>query len=280
MVKLIKSIEAMRKLADAIKRKGCSIGFVPTMGYLHEGHLSLVKEAKKKNDYVVVSIFVNPIQFGPKEDLKKYPSDIKRDLKLLSRYKVDAAFCPDASEMYPKGYKTYIEVKDLSDKLCGRSRPGHFMGVATIVMKLFNIVEPDIAYFGKKDFQQQVIIKKMVRDLNMNVKIISMPTIREKNGLAMSSRNSYLSRSESEKALVINKALKYVRSLIRSGVRSTAKIRGVMTKLIRTAKGMKIDYISISDPQDLEGKKTIKGKTLIAIAVHIGKTRLIDNILI
>jgi len=250
------------------------------MGYLHKGHISLVKEAKKRNDIVVVSIFVNPPQFGPREDLKKYPRDIKRDLKLLSRYKVNAVFAPAAKEMYPDGYRTGVEVKGLSDKLCGASRPGHFKGVTTIVAKLFNIVRPNNAYFGEKDFQQQVMIRKMARDMNMGVRIISMPTVREKDGLAMSSRNTHLNKEDRVKALVINRSLKFAKILVNSGIRSSVKIKAAMTKLMRTARGLKIDYMSICDPETLDEKSIIKGKTLIAVAVYVGKTRLIDNIVI
>jgi pantoate--beta-alanine ligase len=279
MIKVIKSVKAMKDLSSGLRKKGRSIGFVPTMGYLHDGHISLVKEAKKHNDVVVVSIFVNPTQFGPKEDLKKYPRDIKRDIALLSRYGVDFVFCPAASDIYPEGYGTYIEVKDLSDKLCGASRPGHFKGVATIVAKLLNIVRPDTAYFGEKDRQQQVIIRKMAADLNMDVDIVSMPTVREKNGLAMSSRNSYLSKDETSRALVINRALKFAKTLAGSGVKSAARIKAAISKLMKASK-LKIDYISICDPQTLEEKKSVKGNTLIAVAAYIGKTRLIDNIII
>jgi pantoate--beta-alanine ligase len=279
MIKIIKSVKVMQEFSSGLRRKGRSIGFVPTMGYLHAGHISLVNEAKKHNDIVVVSIFVNPTQFGPKEDLKKYPRDMKRDLALLSKAGVDIVFCPSAKEMYPEGYKTYIEVKGLSDKLCGASRPGHFKGVATIVAKLFNIVKPDAAYFGEKDYQQLLIIRKMVADLNMFIDIISVPTVREKSGLAMSSRNSYLSKEASSRAQVISRALKFAQTLVRSGVTSAAKINDAISKLIKTT-GLKIDYIAICDTQTLEDKKQVKGKTLIAIAAYIGKTRLIDNIVL
>jgi pantoate--beta-alanine ligase len=279
MIKVIKSVKAMKDLSSGLRRKGRSIGFVPTMGYLHDGHLSLVKEARKQNDVVVVSIFVNPTQFGPREDLKKYPRNIKRDIALLSRSGVDLVFCPDAPDIYPEGYNTYIEVKDLSDKLCGASRPGHFKGVATVVAKLFNIVQPDAAYFGEKDHQQQVIIRRMAADLNMDVDIVSMPTVREKNGLAMSSRNSYLSKDGISRALVINRALKFAKTLAGSGVKSAARIKAAMSQLMKTSK-LKIDYISICDPQTLEEKKSVRGKTLIAVAAYIGKTRLIDNIVL
>jgi len=280
MAKVVKSVESMMKLSDGFRKNGLSIGFIPTMGYLHEGHISLVKEAKKRNDIVVVSIFVNPTQFGPREDLKKYPQDMKRDLKLLSRYKVNAVFAPAAKDMYPDGYRTDVEVKGLSEKLCGASRPGHFRGVTTIVAKLFNIVRPDNAYFGEKDFQQQVIIRKMVRDLNLGVKIKSMPTVREKDGLAMSSRNTYLSKEDRVKALVINRSLKFAKILVNSGIRSSAKIKAAISKILKTAKGLKIDYISICDPETLDEKSVIKGKTLIAVAVYVGKTRLIDNLVL
>lgn len=278
MAKIIKSVSAMKKFSDSLRKKGLTIGFVPTMGFLHEGHLSLVKEACKHNDAVIVSIFVNPTQFGPKEDLKKYPRDIKRDLKLLSEFGVDAVFCPKPSDMYPEGYKTNIDVVGLSDKLCGASRPGHFRGVATVVAKLFNIVKPDNAYFGAKDFQQLKIIKKMVRDLNLDVNIISMPIIREKDGLAMSSRNSYLSKEDRAKAPVINRALELAKLLAAEGVRDAKKIKTAMSKLINSEKHFKIDYISICDPDTLVEKNMVKGATLIAVAAYLGRTRLIDNI--
>jgi pantoate--beta-alanine ligase len=279
MLKVIKSVKAMNDLSSSIRRKGRSIGFVPTMGYLHDGHISLVKKAKEQNDVVIVSIFVNPTQFGPKEDLKKYPRDMKRDVALLSKNGADIVFCPSVKEMYPEGYGTYIEVKSLSDKLCGASRPGHFKGVATVVAKLFNIVRPDAAYFGEKDYQQLVIIRRMVSDLNMGVKVISMPTVREKSGLAMSSRNSYLSKDEISRALVINRALKFAKALVASGVTSAPRIRAAISQLMGTAL-LKIDYISICDPVTLDERSSIKGKTLIAVAAYVGKTRLIDNIVI
>ncbi len=268
----------MQKLSDSLRRKGTTIGLVPTMGYLHEGHLSLVRQAKKDCDFVVVSIFVNPTQFGPKEDLKKYPRDLAHDIKLLSKLKVDAVFYPPAGAMYPEGYKTYIYVKGLSKGMCGASRPGHFEGVATVVAKLFNIIKPDAAYFGKKDYQQQVIIKKMAADLNFDVQIVSLPTIRETDGLAMSSRNKYLSKEERSKAVILNRSLCFAKQLIRAGLTNASRVRSAISKLIRTKQGVKIDYIAIIDPVSLEEKRAIKGRTLIAIAAYIGKTRLIDNI--
>jgi len=280
MVALIKSVAAMKTFSDALRKKGRTIGLVPTMGYLHEGHLSLVKEAKKRNDAVIVSIFVNPAQFGPKEDLKKYPRDLKKDMKLLSKLNISAVFFPSVSEIYPEGFSTYIEVEGLSDKLCGASRPGHFRGVATVVAKLLNIVKPDTAYFGEKDFQQLVILKRMVRDLNMDVKIIPMPIIREIDGLAMSSRNSYLNREERQKAPALNKALEFAKMLASEGVKDAKTIKSAIAKLINTEKGIRIDYVSICDLETLEEKNTVNGNTLIAIAAYIGKTRLIDNTVI
>lgn len=279
MIRVVKSAGEMKKLSEIFRKKGASIGFVPTMGYLHDGHLSLVREARKRNDLVVVSIFVNPTQFGPKEDLKKYPRNLKRDLELLSKQKVDAVFCPTVGEMYPEGFGAYVEVKGLSDKLCGASRPGHFRGVTTIVAKLFNIISPDIAYFGQKDFQQLVIIKKMAADLNMDVKIVSMPTVREADGLAMSSRNSYLSKEERSRAPAMIRSLKLAKTLVGSGVKSAVKIKAEMAKLLKASR-LKIDYISICDPRTLEEKKSVKGKTLVAAAAYAGKTRLIDNVVI
>lgn len=280
MVKVVKTIRAMKELSVVLKQKGHSVGLVPTMGSLHEGHLSLVRKAKKDCGRVVVSIFVNPAQFGPKEDLQKYPRDFARDVSLLSAEGVDAVFYPKADEMYPQGYRTYINVDDLSDIMCGRSRPGHFRGVATVVAKLFNIIKPDKAYFGEKDFQQLVTIKRMVNDLNMDVKVVALPTVRENDGLAMSSRNAYLNREERSKALVISRALKLAKLLARSGTVSAGKIKAAMAKLIRSSKGMKIDYIAVCDPETLKERKMIKVNTLIAVAAYIGRTRLIDNILV
>lgn len=278
MTRLIKSIDGMKRYCAALRAKTKKIGFVPTMGALHEGHLSLVRRAKRDCDAVVVSIFVNPAQFGPGEDLKKYPRTLSADLKLLSRLKIDAVFYPSAASMYPEGYRTYIYVKGFSEGMCGASRPGHFEGVATVVAKLFNIVGPDKAYFGKKDFQQQVTIKKMVSDLNMGIEIISLPTVRESDGLAMSSRNKYLSREERSKAAILSRSLKFAKQLIGSGVSSASKVKSAISKLIRTKPGVKIDYIAIKNPESLEDLKVIRGKALIAVAAFVGKTRLIDNI--
>jgi pantoate--beta-alanine ligase len=278
-MRVITSIPKMQQFSLRERRKGKTIGFVPTMGALHQGHLSLIRCARKENDLVVTSIFVNPAQFGPKEDFKKYPRSLKRDSRLCRACGVDLIFYPQAKAIYPPGYLTYITVEKLSDKLCGRSRPGHFKGVATIVAKLFNIVQPDNAYFGQKDAQQSIIIKSMVSDLDMPVKIRVLPTVREKEGLALSSRNLYLKPNERKDALVLSKALKVARGLIKKGIKDSAKISAKMKQVIRRAKSARVDYISIVDLENLEPLKIIRGKCMIALAVRIGRTRLIDNII-
>lgn len=269
----------MHELASNIRVKGKTIGLVPTMGYLHDGHLSLVEEAKKRSDVVVVSIFVNPAQFGPGEDLKKYPKDLARDKALLKSFGVDFLFCPKVNDIYPEGFNTFVEVKDLPDKLCGRSRPAHFRGVTTIVAKLFNIISPTCAFFGEKDYQQQLIIKRMVKDLGLPVEVISLPTVREFDGLAMSSRNNYLSNKQKTSAASLYRALSFARQEIEGGEKGSGKIISQMRALIKKNPGIKIDYLAIVDPQTLRDVKTIKGPALIAIAAYIGKARLIDNIL-
>ena len=279
-MKIVKNIREMEALSEQAKRKGKTVGLVPTMGALHEGHLSLIREARKETNFLVVSIFVNPTQFGPREDFKKYPRSLKKDIDLLYKNKVDAVFYPEAYKVYPHGYKTYVEVEGLSDLLCGKSRPIHFKGVTTIVLKLFNIVKPDLVFLGNKDFQQQVIIKRMVEDLNMNMKIVSLPIIREKDGLAMSSRNIYLSAVQRKEATVLYRALQFAKILVKSGKKNAKKIKQAMIKLISKTPSAKIDYISICDPETLEQISRIDEKTLIALAVYIGKTRLIDNILV
>lgn len=268
-----------RKLKEE-RKKGKSIGFVPTMGYLHEGHLSLVRESVKENDVTVVSIFVNPIQFGPGEDFNRYPRDIERDKKLLEKEGVDYLFFPSNEEMYPAGYKTFVEVNELGKKLCGKSRPGHFKGVTTVVLKLFNIVQPDRAYFGQKDAQQAIIIKKMVQDLNMDVEIVVMPIVREEDGLAMSSRNVYLDEDERKNATVLYRSLKEAEKLIKGGERDAEKIKNRMREIVMSYPKAVIDYIEIVDTEELNPVNPIKGKVLIALAVYIGKARLIDNIIV
>ena len=268
----------MQGICTSLKKRGKTIGFVPTMGYFHEGHLSLMRIAKRKSDVLVVSLFVNPTQFGPKEDFKRYPRNFKRDKKLLKDLKCDYLFYPRMKDMYPEGYETYVEVEKSTRILEGVVRPEHFKGVTTIVAKLFNVVLPDVAVFGQKDFQQAVVIRRMVKDLNFPVKIIVAPTIREKSGLALSSRNSYLSSEERKQALSLYQSLNLAKKLIKSGERDSKKIKDKMRRFILNEPKAKIDYISINDSEMLEPLKKIKGNILISLAVKIGKTRLIDNI--
>jgi pantoate--beta-alanine ligase len=269
----------MSTLVKIFRKEGKSISLVPTMGYLHEGHASLIRAARKHTDVVVVSIFVNPVQFGPKEDFEKYPRDMKRDEALATTAGADIVFAPSAKDMYPDGYSTYVNVERLTDVLCGASRPGHFKGVATVVAKLFEIVRPEIAYFGQKDAQQAMVIKKMAADLNTGIEIKVLPIIRESDGLAMSSRNIYLSESERKDALVLHEALKKAEAMIKSGEREAKKIIRAMKELISAIPSAKADYISIVDITNLKGIKVLSGEVLVALAVFIGKTRLIDNIL-
>lgn len=276
-MRVIKKVSEMRLFSRKAKARGKSVGLVPTMGALHEGHLSLVTEARNRCKTVVVSIFVNPSQFGPAEDFKNYPRDLRRDNKLLSDLEVDAVFAPSANEIYEEGFKTWIEVAKLSDVMCGRSRPGHFRGVATIVAKLFNIVEPDMAFFGEKDYQQLAIIKQLTRDLNLPVDVIALPTVREYDGLAMSSRNTYLSPVERKKAVVLYQALCLAKEMFAGGEKDARKIVSRMRSLIHSEPGLKIDYICAVDQQTLQDVDRLKHGTLIAVAAYIGKVRLIDN---
>ncbi len=279
-MKIIKNPAQMYSVIKKNKLKGKTIGFVPTMGALHLGHLSLIKEALRENDIVVVSIFVNPIQFGPQEDFKRYPRPLNKDCLFCKKEGVDFIFCPGAGQLYPKDFSSYVIVEKLSDALCGKYRPGHFKGVSTVVIKLFNIVNPDVFYFGQKDAQQAVIIKRMVLDLNIQVKVKIMPIVREKSGLALSSRNVYLNEQEKTDALVLSQSLNLAKSLINRGIRDSGKIINIMKQLIQKKDTAKIDYIDIVDIDSLEHLKKITGGCLIALAVWIGKTRLIDNILI
>ena len=273
-LKMVKTVEAVRQSIPQNK----IIGFVPTMGFLHEGHLSLMKAAKEKSDYVVVSIFVNPTQFGPNEDLASYPRDLERDLELCRSVGVDLVFAPEVEEMYPYGYSTYVECEgDITKKLCGASRPSHFKGVTSVVSKLFNIVQPHMAFFGQKDAQQVAVIEKMVRDLNMSVQIIPCPIVRESDGLAMSSRNAYLSAEERADALVLSKALKHAQSRLENGERNASRLIDEMRDIIESVSSSTVDYISIVSANTLEDLVEIKGDVLFAVAVKIGKTRLIDN---
>jgi len=270
-------IDDLKKKLKEERKKGKRIGFVPTMGYLHEGHLSLVRQSVKDNDLTVLSIFVNPIQFGPGEDFERYPRDIERDKRLLEKEGVDYLFFPTNEEIYPSGFKTFVEVAELGKKLCGKSRPGHFRGVTTVVLKLFNIVQPDKAYFGQKDAQQAIIIKKMVKDLNLDVEIVVMPIVREEDGLAMSSRNVYLNEEERKNATVLYKSLKEAERMIKEGERDAEKVINRMREIVMSYPKALIDYIEIVDTEELNPVNPIKGKVLIALAVYIGKARLIDN---
>lgn len=255
-----------------------SVGLVPTMGFLHEGHLSLVRAARAENDHVFVSIFVNPTQFGPNEDFSAYPRDTRRDLQLLEDAGVDYVFMPAPEEMYPPGFEAVIEVGSVSEPLEGAARPGHFRGVATVVLKLFNIVQPHRAYFGRKDAQQLVVIRKMVRDLDVPVKIRAMPTVREADGLAMSSRNTYLRTPELRQgALVLQRALQAAQDCWSSGSRDAEELRREMRKVIEGEELARIDYVSVADPETLRELDTIGGPALVSMAVRVGNTRLIDN---
>ena len=279
-MKAVDTISRITTLVKMLKKEGKSVGFVPTMGYLHEGHLSLVRGAKKHTDVVVMSIFVNPLQFGPNEDFNKYPRDIKRDEGMAESAGADIIFYPSVKDMYPEGYSTYVNVEGLTDILCGKSRPGHFRGVTTVVAKLFGIVKPDIAYFGQKDAQQAIVIKKMVDDLNMGIEIKVMPTVRNSDDIAMSSRNTYLTDKERFDARVLYKSLKKAESMILGGERSAKVLIKAMQEMIKGVPCVRIDYISIVDTKNLKDVSMIEGEVLIALAVLIGNTRLIDNIII
>jgi pantoate--beta-alanine ligase len=276
-MQIARSIPEMKALRS--KCAGC-VGFVPTMGYLHEGHLELVRIARSDNPVAIVSIFVNPTQFAPNEDYKAYPRDLDRDLSMLDRVKTDIVFIPDSNGMYADGYNTWVDVQGITAKLEGRSRPTHFRGVTTVCNKLFNIVQPDKAYFGQKDAQQALVIQKMVADLNMNLEVIVCPTIREKDGLAMSSRNTYLSGSERLSATVVYRSLRLAGDMFAKGERDAGVIRKAMTELISQEPGAKIDYVSIADMQTLDEIGTIKSRVLVSLAVRLGKPRLIDNIVL
>jgi len=278
-MQIIRTVEEMKKFSQKIKESGKPIGFVPTMGYLHEGHLSLVRKAKEENDTVVTSIFVNPTQFAPTEDLDQYPRDEKGDSAKLKKEGVAAIFIPTIKEIYPTEYQTYVEVTELTKNLCGRSRPTHFRGVTTIVLKLFKIVNPDRAYFGKKDYQQFRVIEKMCRDLNFDVKIVSCPIVREKDGIAMSSRNKYLTEKERRDAIILYQALEKGKEIILNGERNSNKIIQEMTNMIQSKKTLgKIDYVSIVDLYTLKNLHYVDRNILIAVAAYFGKVRLIDNI--
>ncbi|GEN34268.1 MULTISPECIES: pantoate--beta-alanine ligase [Aneurinibacillus] len=277
-MRTVSSIKELRSLLKEARPK--TVGFVPTMGYLHEGHLSLVDQAKEKADVVVMSIFVNPLQFGPNEDLAKYPRDIERDRYLAASRGVDILFFPSVEEMYPEGSKTIVTVKDITDSMCGASRPGHFDGVATVVTKLFNIVQPDYAFFGMKDAQQVAVITQMVRDLNMPIEIVPCPIVREPDGLALSSRNVYLSAEEREQALVLSRSLKRAEEMVAMGERDAAALRSAIKSIIQESPLAEIDYIEIRSYPELMPMEELRGHCIVALAVRFGRTRLIDNIML
>lgn len=277
-MKLFQDPKKLREYIKQLKREGKTIGFVPTMGYLHEGHLSLVRCSKKENDLTVVSIFVNPTQFGEGEDYERYPRDLDRDLELLEREGVDIVFAPRERDIYPPDFSTYVEETSLSRLWEGEFRPGHFRGVCTIVTKLFNIVQPDRAYFGEKDFQQLQVIKRMVRDLNMDIEVIGCPIVREKDGLAMSSRNVYLSPEERKQATALYKSFQLAQRLVKEGLRDAEKLKGEIEKFLKSFPLIEqIDYVAVVDPQTLKPVKEIKGGERILVAVRTPSARLIDN---
>ncbi len=263
-----------------MRRQEKTIVFVPTMGFLHEGHLSLMREGKAHGDDLVVSIFINPTQFGPGEDLETYPRDLERDLDLVRKEGVDAVFVPDVHEIYGERFQTYVELEKLPNHLCGNSRPVFFKGVATVVAKLFNIVKPHVAVFGQKDYQQFVIVRQMVRDLNLDITVIGAPTVREPGGLAMSSRNTYLTPEQRVSALSLHQSLNNAQALLESGTQDASKIIDVTTDLIRSHPDTEIDYIAVCDPETLVDVKTINRPVRMALAVKVGKARLIDNMLL
>lgn len=277
MISVVSTVNEVRQQVKAWKKEGLTVGFVPTMGYLHEGHQSLVKKAVEENDRVVVSIFVNPIQFAPNEDLATYPRDLEADTKLCDSTGADLIFHPQPEEMYPQGFSTHIEMDNLTKELCGKTRPTHFGGVCTVVSKLFNIVQPNKAYFGQKDAQQLAIIKRMVKDLNFDIEIVGCPIIREADGLAKSSRNTYLSAEERQAALILSKAIKLGEDMVKSGETDAKAVIKAMTDKINTEPLAKIDYVNAVNALTIEPIDTLSGEVLVAIAVYIGKTRLIDN---
>lgn len=279
-MKIYKSINEIREFIKKQQKAGKEIGLVPTMGYFHQGHLALMEKAREENDIVVVSLFVNPTQFGPDEDYDDYPRDLDRDLELAEKAGVDIVFAPEADEVYLPQAATKVMVEGLTDHLCGAAREGHFTGVCTIVTKLFNIVDPDRAYFGQKDAQQVLVIKRLVKDLNFDLKIVTVPIQREEDGLAISSRNKYLDSKEREAAIVLYQTLQLAKELINQGKRDAEAVKGRLVNRIEAEALAEIDYVEIVDQSTLESLAEIKGEVLIALAVYIGDTRLIDNLML
>lgn len=276
-MQVVKTVKEVRDIVSGWKREGLSVGLVPTMGYLHEGHRSLIEKSVSENDRTVVSVFVNPIQFGPSEDLASYPRDLQRDMDVVGSAGGDLIFHPEPSEMYPGHFTSFIDTSETTELLCGAVRPGHFRGVCTVVGKLFNIVMPERAYFGQKDAQQLATIRRFVCDLNFNVQIVACPIVRESDGLAKSSRNTYLSADERQAALVLSQSLQKGKALIDAGERDAAAVKEAIRAHLLTQPLARIDYVEVVDNENIRRVERISGSTLVAIAVYIGKTRLIDN---
>ena len=279
-MEIIEKIAVMQETSEKWRRDGAIIVLVPTMGFLHEGHVELLRVGRQKGDTLIMSLFVNPTQFGPQEDYQTYPSDTEGDLEKARSVGVDAVFMPTAEEMYPDRSQTTVNVEEITQYLCGKSRPGHFAGVTTVVAKLFNITKPHLAIFGEKDYQQLVVIKQMVRDLDMDIDIVGVPTVREKDGLAMSSRNSYLNAEERVSALSLKKGLDLASALVATGEKDPGKIKNSVREFILNHPFTEIDYITICDPEKLTDIERVDGPSLLALAVRVGKTRLIDNVIL
>lgn len=276
-MEVVSDLKRMQRLCTDLRREGKRIAFVPTMGYLHEGHLSLLREGGERGDVLVLSIFVNPTQFGPNEDLAAYPRDLQRDLDMARSVGTDLVWTPTPQQIYPDGYATYVNVEGLTEVLCGASRPGHFRGVTTVVCKLFNVVQPHVALFGQKDFQQLAVIRRMTLDLNMPVEIVGMPIVREADGLAMSSRNVYLSPEHRQQALTLSRAISTGQKMVRGGVRECSEILAVLRSMIEEQQDARIDYLQIRHQLTLREQSQIDDDSVLLMAVHFGKTRLIDN---
>ena len=279
-MKVVKTIKEVREIVSSWRRDGLSVGLVPTMGYLHEGHQSLISKSVSENDRTVVSVFVNPIQFGPNEDLEAYPRDLKRDMEAVEAVGGDLIFNPEPAEMYPSHFTSFIDTTETTELLCGAVRPVHFRGVCTVVGKLFNIVTPDRAYFGQKDAQQLATIRRFVRDLNFGLEIVPCPIVREADGLAKSSRNTYLSPAERKAALILSKSLALGKKAVDEGERDASKVVSIITESLQTEPLARIDYVEVVDFENIQRVETISGETLVAIAVYIGNTRLIDNFIV
>ena len=279
-MEIVSHVQEMKDLSQRLRAQGKPIGFVPTMGFFHEGHLSLMRRARGECDILIVSIFVNPTQFVAGEDYESYPRDMERDLRMAAKEGVDIVFAPTPQEMYPEGYSTYVNVENLTERLCGEIRPGHFRGVTTVVTKLFNIVQPHRAYFGEKDYQQLVVIERMVRDLNMDVEIIRCPTVRDPDGLAASSRNIYLNLEERRAARVLYRALKQGELLFNHGIREAEQIKRKVKEILEGEPLVEPQYVEVVDGDTLEDVSVIEGNCVIALAARVGKARLIDNIIL